>query len=69
MLENRGNPKLKQRCIIYIYYEAFIKPGSMSTIAGHWGDILGLDFKEGNQVAGSQLQWARTKVPMKTATS
>lgn len=69
MFENRGNPKLNQRCIIYIYHEAFIKPGSMSTIAGHWRDILGLDFKGGHQVAGSQLQWARTKVPMKTAIS
>lgn len=68
MLENRGNPKLNQRCIIYIYHETFINRGSMSTNAGHCRDILGLDFKGGNQVSGSQL-WARTKVPMKTAIS
>lgn len=61
MLENRGNSKLNQRCIIYIYYETFIKPGSMSTNAGHCRDTLGLDFRGGNQVASCQLQWARPK--------
>lgn len=48
--------QIKPKMYYYIYYETFIKPGSMSTNAGHCRDTLGLDFKGGNQVASSQLQ-------------